>query len=470
MNIGLFGIGLEEYWNQFSGLQERLTNNLLYIQQRLEKTHPRVLNLGLVDNTDKAFEAGARLRTGDVDLIFIYVSTYALSSTVMTVLRNHRAPVVLLNLSPGNAINYDAFNKMNDTTQMTGEWLAYCSACPVPELANVFKRTGVRFHQVTGVLQNDDCWEEIGDWVAAAKVAHTMNYNRLGCMGHYYSGMMDIYSDLTLQYKYFGGHMELLEVDELSALRREVTGKQTEDRIKEFYREFDMQPNCDPEEIRKAAVTSVALDVLTARYKLGSMAYYYKGTGIPENKETIATIIVGNSLLTSKGIPVAGEYEIKNAQAMKIMDSFGCGGSFSEYYAVDYNDDVVLLGHDGPAHIRIAEGKIKVKPLGVYHGKVGNGLSVEMSVKQGPVTLLSIVENDRNELFFLVAEAESVAGPILEIGNTNSRYRFSCGAKEFINRWNSHGPAHHCAIGTGHMYQKLEKLAHLLNMNIVKVC
>jgi L-arabinose isomerase len=297
-----------------------------------------------------------------------------------------------------------------------------------------------------------------------------MNYNRLGCMGHYYSGMMDIYSDLTLQYKYFGGHMELLEVDELSALRREVTNKQAEERIKEFYREFDMQPNCDREEIRKAAVTSVALDVLTTRYKLGSMAYYYKGTGIPENKETIATIIVGNSLLTSKGIPVAGEYEIKNAQAMKIMDSFGCGGSFSEYYAVDYNDDVVLLGHDGPAHIRIAEGKIKVKPLGVYHGKVGNGLSVEMSVKHGPVTLLSIVENDRNELFFLVAEAESVAGPILEIGNTNSRYRFSCGAKEFINRWNSQGPAHHCAIGTGHMYHKLEKLAHLLNMNIVKVC
>jgi L-arabinose isomerase len=398
------------------------------------------------------------------------VSTYALSSTVMTVLRNHRAPVILLNLSPGNAINYDAFNKMNDTTQMTGEWLAYCSACPVPELANVFKRTGVRFHQITGVLQNNDCWEEIGDWVEAAKVAHTMNYNRLGCMGHYYSGMMDIYSDLTLQYKYFGGHMELLEVDELSALRREVSNKQAEERIKEFYQEFDMQPNCDPEEIWKAAVTSVALDVLTARYKLGSMAYYYKGTGIPENKETIATIIVGNSLLTSKGIPVAGEYEIKNAQAMKIMDSFGCGGSFSEYYAVDYNDDVVLLGHDGPAHIRIAEGKIKVKPLGVYHGKVGNGLSVEMSVKHGPVTLLSIVENDRNELFFLVAEAESVAGPILEIGNTNSRYRFSCGAKEFINRWNSHGPAHHCAIGTGHMYHKLEKLAHLLNMNIVKVC
>ncbi|MRG43688.1 arabinose isomerase [Chitinophaga sp. SYP-B3965] len=470
MNIGLFGIGLEEYWSQFDGLQDRLTNNLLYIQQRLEKTHPHVLNLGLVDNTDKAFEAGAKLRTGDVDLIFIYVSTYALSSTVMTVLRNHRAPVVLLNLSPGNAINYDAFNKMNDTTQMTGEWLAYCSACPVPELANVFKRTGVRFHQITGVLQEDACWEEIGDWVAAAKVARTMNYNRLGCMGHYYSGMMDIYSDLTLQYKYFGGHMELLEVDELSALRREVSNKQAEERVHEFFQEFDMQLNCDPEEIKKAAITSVALDALTAKYKLGSMAYYYKGTGITENKETIATIIVGNSLLTSKGIPVAGEYEIKNAQAMKIMDSFGCGGSFSEYYAVDYTDDVVLLGHDGPAHIKIAQGKIKVKPLGVYHGKVGSGLSVEMSVKQGPVTLLSIVENDRNELFFLVAEAESVAGPILEIGNTNSRYRFSCGAKEFINRWNSHGPAHHCAIGTGHMYHKLEKLAKLLNMNIVKVC
>jgi len=184
----------------------------------------------------------------------------------------------------------------------------------------------------------------------------------------------------------------------------------------------------------------------------------------------MSSIILGSTYLTAKGIPVAGEYEIKNAQAMKIMDSFGAGGSFTEYYAMDFDDDVVLMGHDGPGHFRIAEGKIKVKPLKVYHGKVGNGLSVEMSVKYGPVTLLSVVEDGKGKLFFLVAEAESVPGPILEIGNTNSRYRFPIGARRFVENWNSYGPAHHCAVGTGHIARKIEKLGKLLQVETVKIC
>jgi L-arabinose isomerase len=162
--------------------------------------------------------------------------------------------------------------------------------------------------------------------------------------------------------------------------------------------------------------------------------------------------------------------EIKNVQAMKIMDSFGAGGSFTEYYAIDFNDDVVLMGHDGPGHIAIAEGKTKVRPLQVYHGKVGRGLSVEMSVKHGPVTLLSLVDARDGQLRLLTAEGESVAGPILEIGNTNSRYRFSIGARQFVNDWNAHGPAHHCAVGVGHLTGKLKKLAALLQIQITQVC
>jgi len=355
---------------------------------------------------------------------------------------------------------------------MTGEWLAYCSACPVPEIANVFNRTGIRFHQITGMLHNDpECWTEITEWVEAAKVAHTMAYNRLGCMGHYYSGMLDIYSDLTQQYASFGGHIELLEVDELAELRKSISEAEIKDRVQLFYQEFDVQADCSQEELERAARTSVALDKLVAQYKLGSMAYYYKGTGSGDNEDTISSIILGNSLLTARNIPVAGEYEIKNAQAMKIMDSFGTGGSFTEYYAMDFKDDVVLMGHDGPGHIAIAEGKTKVKPLKVYHGKVGRGLSVEMSVKNGPVTLLSVVEQkDRNKLMLLVAEAESVPGPILEIGNTNSRYKFSIGARGFVNNWSSHGPAHHCAVGVGHIASKIKKLGALLNMDVIQVC
>jgi L-arabinose isomerase len=209
---------------------------------------------------------------------------------------------------------------------------------------------------------------------------------------------------------------------------------------------------------------------LVELHHLGSLAYYYQGTGNSENEETISSMILGNSLLTARGIPVAGEYEVKNVQAMKILDSLGAGGSFTEYYAVDYHDDVVLMGHDGPGHIAIAEGKTKVRPLQVYHGKVGSGLSVEMSVKHGPVTLLSVVEKGDGRLTFLMAEAESVPGPILEIGNTNSRYRFPIGARSFISQWNTQGPAHHCAVAIGHVTGKLQKIAKLLGIDCVRVC
>lgn len=470
LKIGLFGIGLDAYWSQFSGLKNRLEGYLKTVEDKLLTIHPYVINAGLIDTVDKAFEAGAWFKKEDVDIIFLYVTTYALSSTVLPVVQRAKVPVIILNLTPEPSIDYNFFNSMSDRTKMTGEWLAFCSACSVPEIANVFMRTGIKFHQVTGVLYNDPpCWIEIEEWIAAAKVANIMFYNRLGCIGHYYSGMLDIYTDLTLQYAYFGGHIELLEVEQLAALRREVTYKEREDRIQLFYQEFDVQNDCEVGELEKAAITSVALDKLVEEHKLGSIAYYYKGTGNAENEEAISSIILGNSLLTARGIPVAGEYEVKNAQAMKIMDSFGAGGSFTEYYGIDYNEDIVLMGHDGPGHIAIAEGKTKVRSLKIYHGKVGQGVSVEMMVKNGPVTLLSVVER-KDKLLLLVAEGESVHGPILQIGNTNSRYKFLIGARKFVNDWNAQGPAHHCAIGIGHIASKINKLGQLLNMEVIKVC
>ena len=471
LRVGLFGIGLDTYWSQFQGLKDRLEGYVQIVSDKLQRPGVEIVNLGLIDTPEGALEAGHKFRKEDVDIIFLHVTTYALSSTVLPVVRRAKVPVVVLNLSPEMAIDYTTFNKMGDRTAMTGEWLAHCSACPVPEIANVLKRSGIPFEQVTGRLHDDpECWDEIDAWIEAARVAHTMSHNRLGLMGHYYNGMLDIYSDTTLQCAIFGGHLEIVEVEDLAALRREVTPAQIAARVEDFRVQFQVGPDCSEFELERAARTSVALDRLVDERNLGSMAYYHMGTGNPENEDAISSIILGNSLLTARGIPVAGEYEVKNAQAMKIMDSFGVGGSFTEYYAMDWNEDVVLMGHDGPGHIAIAEGKIKVRPLDVYHGKVGRGLSVEMSVKHGPVTLLSVVEDGKGSLFFLVAEGESVPGPIFEIGNTNSRYRFPIGARAFVNSWNAQGPAHHCAIGVGHIAHKLTKLATLLGIRIETIC
>jgi L-arabinose isomerase len=470
LRVGVCGIGLDAYWSQFPGLEERLKGYLARLASKLALSGVEVTSLGLIDSPARAREAGHACRREDIDILFLYVTTYALSNTVLPLVQRAGVPVVTLNLQSEPAIDYKRFNQLRNRTEMTGEWLAFCSACPVPEIANLFARARIPFFQVTGVLDDRETWTEIEEWVAAARVRSSLAESRLGLMGHYYSGMLDIQTDVTMLSIAFGTHVELLEVDELSALCSDVKEADVDRRVEEFHAAFDVQPDCPTEELRRAARTSVALDAFVAGHDLDALAYYYKGSGNEANEDTISSIILGTSLLTAGHVPVAGEYEVKNAIAMKIMDLLGAGGSFTEYYAMDFKDDLVLMGHDGPGHIAIAEGKTKVKPLEVYHGKVGRGLSVEMSVRYGPVTLLSVAEDPDSRFKFIVAEGESVPGPILEIGNTNSRYRFPPGARGFVEAWNAQGPAHHCAVGVGHLAGVLRKTAALTGLGFRHVC
>jgi L-arabinose isomerase len=436
----------------------------------IARSGAEVVNLGLIDTPQRSGRAGHICRREDIDVLFVYVTTYALSNTVLPLVQRAGVPVVVLNLQPEPAIDYARFNQLRDRTRMTGEWLAFCSACPVPEIANLFERAGFPFHQVSGVLGDSATWQQIDEWLAAAKVRAALARSRLGLMGHAYSGMLDVMTDVTLISIAFGTHVELLEVDQLSALAADVADGDIARRMAEFATEFELEAECPAEELRRAARTSMALDALVSRHELDALAYYYKGSGNAANEETMSSIILGTSLLTARHIPVAGEYEVKNVMAMKIMDLLGAGGSFTEYYAMDFDDDVVLMGHDGPGHLAIAQGKTKVRPLGVYHGKVGKGVSVEMSIKHGPVTLLSVVEDAQRRFKLVVAEGQSVAGPILEIGNTNSRYRFPPGARGFAQAWNAQGPAHHCAVGIGHIAATLEKAAAMIGLGYCRVC
>jgi L-arabinose isomerase len=470
LRVGLCGIGLEAYWSQFAGLEEQLKDHVAHVAERLSRPGVAVVNLGLIDTPQRSREAGHQCRREDIDVLFLYVTTYALSNTVLPLVQRAGVPVVVLNLQPEAAIDYAAFNRLQDRTAMTGRWLKFCSACPVPEIANVLLRAQIPLHQVTGVLDEDATWREIEEWLAAARVRAAMAAARVGLMGHYYSGMLDIMTDVTLVSIAFGAHAEIVEVDELSALREEVSDEEISRRVAEFHEAFEVQADCPEEELRRAARTSVALDVFAARHDLDAMAYYYKGSGNAANEDTMSSIILGTSLLTVRHIPVAGEYEVKNVLAMKMMDVLGAGGSFTEYYAMDFKDDLVLMGHDGPGHFAIAEGKTKVRPLKVYHGKVGRGLSVEMSVKHGPVTLLSVAEDAERKFKLVAAEGECVAGSILEIGNTNSRYRFPLGARGFVEAWNGNGPAHHCAVGVGHIGSTLRKTAALMGLGFCQVC
>jgi len=381
-----------------------------------------------------------------------------------------KVPVVVLNLQPVSRIDYETFNNLPSREEKTGEWLAHCQACSAPEIASVFNRAGIDYHLVTGTLDDPEAWSEMRNWADAAYVAKVFHQSRIGLMGHYYGGMLDVYSDYTQLTSVFGNHFELVEIDELKSFRDAATDKDVDNMLVEFRHTFDVSPECSEAELRRAAGTSVALHRMIEKHGLGGLAYYYEGQPGNEHEDIVTSVIAGNTLLTAKHVPVAGEYEVKNVMAMKIMDAFDAGGSFSEFYAMDFDDDIVMLGHDGPGHAAIAEGKVQLVPLNVYHGKPGKGLSIEMRVKNGPVTILSVCQNREGRVKLLVAEGETIPGPILNIGNTNSRYRFSIGAKAYINEWAKAGPSHHCAIGIGHVAGKVEKLAAILDIEFQKVC
>lgn len=470
ITIGLFGIGLDTYWPQFEGLKERLEGYQKTVAQKLSAPDARLVDGGLVDDPQKAIDIALRFQQEGVEAIFLFISTYALSHNVLPVVQRCKVPLIILNLQPEKAIDYNRFNAMGDRGKMTGEWLAYCQSCVAPELASVFNRSHISYQLITGYLQEDWVRQQAQEYLEALKVKKGMAQSRVGLLGHYYNGMLDVYSDLTQQAAVFGNHFEILEMGMLKALRDAVTQPEIDEKMADFQNSFAVSEECGQSELERAATTAVALEKLVQQKNLGALAYYYGGVGDEAYLNIVTSLIPGLTLLTGRHVAVAGEYEVKNVQAMKIMDLMGCGGSFSEFYAMDFNDEIILLGHDGPAHFAIADGKVGLVPLPVYHGKPGKGLSIQMKVKSGPVTLLSVCQGGDGKVFLLVAEGVSEDGPTLQIGNTNSRYRFSLPIREFMNQWSKAGPSHHCAIGVGHKAGVLHKLAWMLDMDCKQIC
>jgi L-arabinose isomerase len=309
---------------------------------------------------------------------------------------------------------------MPDRGDRTGEWLAGCQACSVPEIANVFNRSNINYKIVTGYLGEKHVETVIKEWLEAVKVIKTLKNTTIGLLGHYYDGMLDVYTDITDLAQTFGCEFKMLEMCELDAHRKSVSNDELKIKLEQFSNEFEILEECEIEEIERSAKTSVALDKLVANNNIGAMAYYYEGHDGNSYENIVTSLIAGNSLLTAHGVPVAGEYEVKNIVAMKIMDILGVGGSFSEPYAMDFDADEVLWGHDGPAHFQIASEKVKLVPLPVYHGKPGKGLSIQMTVQKGDATLLSVVQDKTKGVILQYAHGESVEGEVFNLFRFNS--------------------------------------------------
>jgi L-arabinose isomerase len=470
-NVGVFGVGHHTYWQQFDGLLDEMHRKLDALVAKGRAHDVAVTNFGMIDNAQGAYALLPKLKAANLDLLFCDMVTYATSSTFGILIRELDVPIVLVALQPLKAMDY-----ARATTRMQ---LANDDFCSVPEFTGVAIRMGKRPPPVIlGTLDDDPAAEaEIAEWCNIAKVLHDLRRARIGHLGHVLESMLDMHSDPTAFTAAFGCHVVQTEADDLVRLYRKVAPAEIEAKKAQILAMFDTpDPGPDPltrkltpEHLHLSAQVAVALDKFIEEKQLDALAYYYEGEPESVTRDVVANLIVGNSLLTAAGFPMCGESDLKTCVAMLIEDRLDIGGSFAEFHPIDFKEGFVLVGHDGPHHINIADGKPALRSLIKYHGKPGQGASVEFKVRQGPITMLSIGLTAQGKFKFVIAEGESMRGPIPATGNTNTRGFFKPDVRTFLKRWVAEGPTHHFALGVGRHAQTVKKIAGVFGVEAVIV-
>lgn len=469
--IGVFGVGYHVYWDQFEGLLDALNQKQQHLVEFIQSQNAQVVDFGMVDKVQTAYELVPRMKSADLDLIFCDMLTYATSSTFGVIIKSVDVPVILVALQPDKAMDYS-----RATTQMQ---LYNDDICSLPEFAGVAVRMGKAVPEmIIGSLKDDpEAYDKIQEFIRIAAVLHDLKRSRIGHIGHPIEAMLDMHSDSTQFTAHFGMHIVQCEENEIVSRYQKVSEyeiKQEEKRILHFFDTPD--PESDPiseklrdEDLRVAAQVSVALEIFKEEKELDGLAYYYEGAKDSQTELVMSNLIIGNSLLTASGFPMCGESDLKTCVAMMIMDRLGIGGSFAEFHPVDFQEGFVLVGHDGPHNIQIAEGRPVLRSLKKYHGKPGFGAGVEFKIKEGPITMLSIGSTYEGKFKFVIAEGESVKGPIPPTGNTNTRGFFKPDVRTFLYRWMKEGPTHHFALGTGHHGKTIQKIGQFLNIESVVI-
>lgn len=468
--IGVIGVGHHTYWAQFPGLLEDMYKKQdVFIQKIPEFVD--VVDFGLVDDAEKAYQAAKSLSASNLDLLFCDMVTYATSGTFGVIMKTLDIPIVLVALQPLDSLDY-----AKATTYMQ---LSNDDICSLPEFTGVAARMGVPIpNTIIGTLYNDvEVDKQIDEYCRIARVLHGLKNAHFGHIGHSLNSMLDMHFDPTMFTTYFGCHIKSCEANELVESYENVSNDEIEVAKANILSFFDTpDPVSDPissklndDDLYIAARVFVALDNFVVKNKLSGLAYYYDGICGSLERQVLTNLAVGNSMLTAKNIPMCGESDVKTLIALYIMDRMGIGGSFAELHPVDFEGDFVLVGHDGPHNISIAEGKPVLRSLKKFHGKPGSGAGVEFKIKNGPITILSINSTYDGKFKFVIAEGESVPGPIPATGNTNTRGKFKPDVRTFLSKWVKEGPTHHFSLGVGHHASTIVQIANYLGIESVVV-
>ena len=469
--IAIVTLGHYIYFQQFENLRDELMKKSEEFEKLFEPNSCEIINAGYVDCVEEAFAAVQALKKEDIDLLFVILSTYVPSAVCAPFARYLDVPQVLVGVQPLEHLDYS-----HTTTYMQ---LCNDDVCAMPEIAGVYGRLGRAVPPciVASASQVDRVRREVSEWISAATAMAGFKYETFGYLGHTYEGMYDMHTDPTAFTAAFGSHVKMIEMCELARLSDSVDDQEIDGQIEEIRRTFEIcDPSIDPltdfvqkDDLVYSARQAVALKKLVAENHLSALAYYYKSEPQNPYEQLAANLIIGNTLLTSAGIPLAGEADLKTAAAMLIMKNIGGGGSFAEIHPFDVTDDVVLIGHDGPHNIAIADGKPRLRKLKKYHGKSGSGIGVEFSLKAGPVTLLSINVDRNGQFRMIAAEGTSIAGDIPQTGNTNTRVSFGGDVCDFLTKWCESGPTHHLALGVGHHMKTLKKFSKISGVELIEV-
>ena len=468
--IGIIGMGHFVYWPQFDGLLNELKEKQKALTAFFSDSVETV-DIGYADDIDSAFVALKRAIAEDIDALFIVMSTYITSAVAFPFAKYLRVPQILVGLQPLDRLDYS-----KTTTYMQ---LCNDDICSMPEFSGVYERLGAPrpFFLVEPASAVERIAKRIGEFERAICALSFFKYAKFGYLGHTYDGMYDMNTDPTAFSAAFGAHVKMLEPCELAEDVQSVTDAEERAMIDRIKTVFDIrEPSNDPltdfvtdGDLSLAARCAVGLEKLVDRHGLSALAYYYKGENGNLYERVASNLIIGNSLLTSGGIPLAGEADLKTAAAMLIMKGVGGGGSFAELHPFDVCDDIVLIGHDGPHNLAISDGKPILRKLKKFHGKSGSGVSVEFKLKTGDVSLLSCSVRADGKMKLISAKGESTPGAIPQTGNTNTKCRFSIPATEFVERWCEAGPTHHLALGIGDRTKEIELYSRMAGIELIEV-